>query len=187
MMKPTGASWMCFVEIEALIPSPEHSLIMIIRNGHDRNHAAGILVGVCVHGSDGIVIEGEIKIGHHPCTGILRRELDSRIIEKVPGVHALRTAVNNRIDRYKRTPITTAKAHDLIMQMYRYQVIGQRTILPTVTLWAHPKVPAKENLFRLFNAVSPQFATNPFTLAPRSTKLHAIVTGDTDHLKFKRW
>lgn len=156
----------------------DYSLVLGLRNSHDKSFPAGLVVGAGVFVCDNLSFSGEIRIARKHTTNI-NRDLPSLIQSAVGRLHDMRGFQDHRIASYKRTEISDAQAHDLLIQAIDAQVTTVTRIPEILKEWRtprHPEFAQGRNVWRLMNAFTEIAKGTTIFERPRATQaMHALL------------
>jgi len=123
--------------------SREYGMVVGLRNAHDKRNPTALVVGSAVFAAGNLQFSGEIKL-HRKHTQHMMRDLPGVVQNAIGQLGALRKRQDSRIKAYKRTKLTQAKAHDLIIQALDARVISSAKICKVLDEWRYPQ----HNVFR---------------------------------------
>jgi len=156
----------------------DYSLVVGLRNSHDKSFPAGLVVGSGVFVCDNLAFSGEIEIGRKHTTHI-ERDLPQLIQSAVGRVGALRVHQDNRIEAYKQAKISDAKAHDIVIQALDTRIAPVTYIPDILKEWRtprHAEFAQVKNGWRLFNAFTEILKESNVFDRPRATQaLHGLM------------
>lgn len=156
----------------------DYSLVLGIRNSHDKMFPAGLVVGSGVFVCDNLAFSGEVEIGRKH-TRFIERDLPGLIESAVGRVGEMRQSQDNRIAAYKRFDLGDSQAHDLIIQALDSRVIPVTRIPDVLQEWrspSHPEFAQAKNGWRLFNAFTEKLkASNLFNRPAATQALHGLL------------
>lgn len=161
------------------------SMVIGVRNSHDKSFAAGIVLGSRVFVCDNLAFSGEVRFARKH-TRYIRRDL-SGIVMRAVG-HKLFTLKEKQIERheaYTNRLIDDRTAHDIIVRSVDAKVIPNAKIAKVLGEWREPSFEEFQarTLWSLFNAFT--FALKgsaEFKLPERTRALYALCDrfGDVD-------
>lgn len=157
----------------------DYSLVLGLRNSHDKMFPAGLVVGSGVFVCDNLAFSGEVEIGRKH-TRFIERDLPGLIESAVGRVGDLRRHQDNRIAAYKRFELQDAQVHDLLIQSLDARVVPVTRIPEVLAEYREPRHPefAKErNAWRLFNAFTETLkdSGNLFNRPVATQALHGLL------------
>ena len=132
-----GLRYFGMMEITDGQDNNDYSLVMGLRNSHDKSFPAAIALGAGVFVCDNLSFSGEVKLARRHTKNI-ERDLPE-VIQKAMGRFSnLRNSQEKRIEAYKNTPMNDKEAHDFIVRAFMDGVIGQQRVRPVVDQWHNP-------------------------------------------------
>jgi hypothetical protein len=156
----------------------DYSLVVGLRNSHDKSFPAGLVVGSGVFVCDNLAFSGEIQIGRKHTTHI-ERDLPELMQSAVGRIGDLRKHQDNRIDAYKRFEMSDTQAHDIVIQALDTRVAPVTYIPEILKEWRaprHPEFAVAKNGWRLFNAFTEVLKASSLFERPRATQaLHGLM------------
>lgn len=156
----------------------DYSLVLGLRNSHDKSFPAGLVVGSGVFVCDNLSFSGEIKIGRKH-TAHIERDLPELITSAVGRIGDLRRRQDDRIAAYKRFEVSDALAHDLVIQALDNRIAPVTYIPDILKEWRtprHPEFAEAKNGWRLMNAFTEVLKQSSLFERPRATQaLHGIM------------
>lgn len=166
--------------VESLTPlvAADYSLVLGLRNSHDKSIPAGLVLGATVFVCDNLSFSGEIKtVRRH--TKFIDRDLGP-LIDGACGQLAERYAANGRrFEAYKSVELGDKDAHDLIIRAIDCGVIPGSQVANVLTQYRtpnHPEFAEARNVWRLYNAFTEVAKESSiFTLPKRTQALHGIL------------
>lgn len=156
----------------------DYSLVVGLRNSHNKAFAAGLVVGSGVFVCDNLAFSGEIKIARKHTTNIYR-DLPMLTHTAISKLTSRRVDQDKRIDAYKLTRLSPKGADHLIISLLRARVITTQQVVKVVTEWDNPSHPEfaedGNTVWRLFNATT-ETLKGSLTRLPRATQtLHGVM------------
>lgn len=156
----------------------DYSLVLGLRNSHDKSFPAGLVVGSGVFVCDNLAFSGEIKIGRKHTTHI-ERDLPEMIQSAVGRIGDVRRRQDERIAAYKRCLISDEKAHDLVVKALDHRVAPVTYIPEILKEWRSPRhaeFAEAKNGWRLMNAFTEVLKASSLFERPRATQaLHGLM------------
>jgi hypothetical protein len=156
----------------------DYSLVVGLRNAHDKSFPAGMVVGSGVFVCDNLAFSGEIEIGRKHTVHI-ERDLPNLIQAAVGGIGALRERQDERIETYKRFEMSDTQAHDIVIQALDNRIAPVTYIPAILKEWRtprHQEFAEKQNGWRLFNAFTEILKESSLFDRPRATQaLHGLM------------
>lgn len=156
----------------------DYSLVVGIRNSHDKAFSAGIVVGSGVFVCDNLAFSGEIKLARKHTRNI-GRDLSGLVNRAVGRLGNMRERQALRIDAYKRTELGDLQAHDLIVRSMDSGVISGSAIPKVLREYREPRhaeFREGKTAWRMFNAFTEVLKESNLFERPRRTQaLHGIM------------
>jgi hypothetical protein len=156
----------------------DYSLVVGLRNSHDKSFPAGLCCGSGVFVCDNLAFSGEITLARKH-TRYIMDDLANLISRAVGGLGDLRRSQDARIAAYKTTGIADAQAHDLIVRALDADVVPVTRVPKVLAEWrnpSHPEFAEGRNAWRLFNAFTEVMKGSGIFERPRtSLALHGIM------------
>ncbi len=156
----------------------DYSLVVGLRNSHDKSFPAGLVVGSGVFVCDNLAFSGEVQIGRKHTVHI-ERDLPELIQSAVGRIGDLRRHQDNRIEAYKQARISDSKAHDIVIQALDNRIAPVTYIPRILEEWRtprHAEFAQAKNGWRLFNAFTEILKESSLFDRPRATQaLHGLM------------
>lgn len=156
----------------------DYSLVVGLRNSHDKTFPAGLVVGSGVFVCDNLAFSGEVQIGRKH-TVFIERDLPNLIQAAVGQIGDLRKKQDNRIETYKRFEMSDTQAHDIVIQALDNRIAPVTYIPEILTEWRtprHPEFAQAKNGWRLMNAFTEVLKQSSLFDRPRATQaLHGLM------------
>jgi len=156
----------------------DYSLVVGLRNSHDKSFPAGLVVGSGVFVCSNLAFSGEIQIGRKH-TQHIERDLPELIQSAVGRLGDLRRRQDHRIDSYKRFEMGDSQAHDLVIQALDHRIAPVTYIPRILAEWRtprHPEFAQTKSGWRLFNAFTEVLKESSLFDRPRATQaLHGLM------------
>lgn len=173
-----GDRFFGLLQLEKGSVADDHSLVLGLRNSHDRSIPAGLVIGGQVFVCDNLSFSGEVRIARKHTVNI-KRDLPSLIERAIGCLADVRCQQERRFDVYKRTEITDAKAHDLVIQALDARVVTATRVPDVISEWRNPRHPEfreSKTAWRLFNGFTEVLKGSNLFRRPVATQaLHGIV------------
>lgn len=158
----------------------DYSLVMGLRNSHDKTFPAGITAGSQVFVCDNLSFSGEVRLARKHTLNIFR-DLPGKISEAVGMLSNLWVTQDRRFEAYKATRLESTKdVHDLLI---RAMDNGAATVTQLKHVLNEWRKPAHEefqprNVWSLFNAFTEVSKGSGLDALPgRTMKLHGLLDG----------
>lgn len=156
----------------------DYSLVVGLRNSHDKRFPAGLVVGAGVFVCDNLSFSGEIRIGRKH-TRFINRDLPQLIEGAVGKLGSMRRSQDDRISAYKRTELSDSQVHDFLIQSLDARVIPASRIPKVLEEYRaprHPEFAEARNGWRLMNAYTEVMKESSIFERPRVTQaLHGLL------------
>lgn len=156
----------------------DYSVVVGLRNSHDKAFSAGLVVGSGVFVCDNLSFSGEIKIARKHTTHI-NRDLPNLIERAVGRLGDLRHRQDTRIESYKRTDLSSTQVHDLLIQSLDARVVPASKIPAVLAEYREPRhveFAQSANAWRLFNAYTETLKGSSLFRRPAATQaLHGLL------------
>lgn len=156
----------------------DYSLVVGLRNSHDKSFPAGLVVGSGVFVCDNLAFSGEVQIGRKH-TVYIERDLPNLIQSAVGKIGDLRKSQDHRIEAYKGFEMSDTQAHDIVIQAIDNRVAPVTYIPEILKEWRaprHQEFAQAKNGWRLFNAFTEVLKSSSLFERPRATQaLHGLM------------
>ncbi len=155
----------------------DYSLVVGLRNSHDKAFSAGLAVGSRVFVCDNLAFSGEITIARKH-TRWIERDLPRLSAQAVGRIGQMRIKQDERIAAYKGSDVTDTQVHDLLIRSVDARVIANATVPKVLAEWRKPQHTEFEprNAWSLFNAYTEVFkGGNQLELPRKATRLHGLL------------
>lgn len=156
----------------------DYSLILGLRNSHDKKFPAGLVVGSGVFVCDNLAFSGEIKIARKH-TRYINDDLPRLIDGAIGRLGDMRKTQDERIASYKSKEMTDLQAHDFLIQSLDAQVMPVTRIPDVLKEWRtprHAEFAEQKNAWRMFNAYTEVMKDSNVFLRPKTTQaLHGLM------------
>jgi len=154
----------------------DHSIVLGVRNSHDKSFAACIVAGSGVFVCDNLSFSGEIKVARKHTVNILR-DLNGLVHQSISRLAAAYRQQEVAFEAYKNYAISNEEAAHMLVEGMSKKVFGC-TQVPKI--WKEWKEPTHEeftqnNVWKLFNAVTEVAkGWSPETKLQRTQLLHGL-------------
>jgi Domain of unknown function (DUF932) len=156
----------------------DFSLVVGVRNSHDRSFPAGLVVGASVFVCDNLSFSGEVRLARKH-TRFIHRDLPQLIQRAMGQLQDHRGQQERRFASYKSTEFTDAQAHDLIIRAVDARVCPTTAIPTVIREWREPRHPDfaanGKTAWRLFNAFTESIKGSLDQLPRRTQALHGLM------------
>jgi len=157
----------------------DYSLVIGLRNSHDKSFPAAIALGNAVCICDNLAFSGEVTIARRH-TRFIERDLPRIVHTAVGRLADMRGQQDERIQNYKSTELSDPAAHDLLIRAVDANVLPVTQVPAVLQEWRTPShaefaVDGK-TLWRFHNAVTHVWkGRNLAALPRRSQALHGLL------------
>lgn len=157
----------------------DHSLVLGLRNSHDKSIVAGLAVGAGVFACSNLSFSSEIRIDRKH-TRFAGRDLPTLVTTAVGRLGDHRRTQDARITAYKEKKISDARAHDLVIQALDARIVPVTRIPEVLAEWRKPShkefTEGGRTAWRLFNAFTESMKGSNLFARPAATQaLHGLV------------
>jgi hypothetical protein len=159
--------------------SADYSLVVGIRNSHDKTFPASLALGSQVLVCDNLSFFGEVVIARRH-TRFIERDLPGIVATAVGRLTEMRSRQADRITAYKQKQIRDRTVHDVVVQAVDSRIIPVTQLPLVIKEWRTPSHDAfledGRSVWRLFNAFTESFKTRSLEMLPRrSQALHGLL------------
>jgi hypothetical protein len=171
-----GQRYFGLLELNGSTGADDYSLVVGLRNAHDKRFPAGLAVGSSVFVCDNLAFSSEIVIARRHTRYILR-DLPGLVDRAVGMLGDLRTRQHNRYLAYKEAPLADRDASHLLVQALRARVFPVTKMDDVIREWyepSHEEFAAQANVWRLFNAVTEALKGRLGSIINETRALHGI-------------
>ena len=157
------------------LENPAYSLVVGLRNSHDKTLTAGLVAGSQVFVCDNLAFSGEVSVSRKH-TSFITMDLPMLIGNAVGRLLGLFQTQDERVRRYKNTRLSDAAAHDLCVRALDARAICASKIPALLHEWRAPRYPEfkPRNLWSFFNATSEVMKNALHLLPKRSQAIHQL-------------
>lgn len=155
----------------------DYSLVIGLRNSHDKRFPAGFCVGSGVFVCDNLAFSSEVVLARRHTLNIMD-DLPNLVARGLGKLSDHRNLMDHRVEAYKLAMISNQEAESAIIQMLRVKAVTTTQVKDIVHEWDQPS--HKEfntgNVWKLFNAVTETMrGKTPLDDMPRrSFALHGV-------------
>lgn len=158
----------------------DYSLVMGLRNSHDKTFPAGIAVGSQVFVCDNLAFSGEIKLARKHTTHIFR-DLPGKIGLAIGKLSEAWVSQDRRFQAYKQTTLTDRRDVDsLLIRAMENEAATVTQLKHVLHEWRNPSHVefAPRTVWSLFNAFTEVAKENSIDVLPaRTTALTGLLDG----------
>lgn len=157
------------------LENPAYSLVVGLRNSHDKTLTAGLVAGSQVFVCDNLAFSGEVSVSRKH-TSFITMDLPMLIGNAVGRLLGLFQTQDERVRRYKNTRLSDAAAHDLCVRALDARAICASKIPALLHEWREPRHQEfkPRNLWSFFNATSEVMKGALHLLPRRSQAIHQL-------------
>ena len=130
----------------------DFSLVVGLRNSHDKRFPAGLVVGASIVVCDNLSFSGEVRLARKHTVHV-RRDLPQLIDKAVGRLGDLRRNQEARFAAYRSHLLTDQEAHDLVVRSLDARIIPVTQVPQVLREWRKPRHPefADRTAWSLFN------------------------------------
>jgi len=152
-MTHDGNRW--FGMMQLATRANDHSIVVGLRNSHDKRFPAGIAAGSGVFVCDNLAFSGEIKVARKHTVNILR-DLPHVVGKATSKLAAYFQSQEQQFEAYKAHRLSNDRARSLIVEAVKTNVIGCTHLPAVLNEWESPSYDefSRQDVWRLFNAVT---------------------------------
>ena len=175
-----GKRWFALLQVENGDQPTDYSLVVGIRNSHDKAFSAGLVVGSGVFVCDNLAFSGEIKLARKHTRNI-GRDLSGLINRAVGRLGDVRIHQTQRIDAYKHTRLADTLAHDLFVRAVDSRVLPVTKLPHALKEFREPSHAeflddGHRTAWTFFNSVTEVLKGRTLDALPRRTQaLHGLL------------
>ena len=154
---------------------PDYSLVIGLRNSHDKSLPAGLVAGSQVFVCDNLAFSGEVQIARKHTPNIMR-DLPSLVGDALGRLLVMFRTQDERVERYRTTRLSDADAHDLTIKALDSGVVCASKIPELLKEWREPRYQEFEprTVWSYFNATTEVLKGALHMLPRRSQALHKL-------------
>lgn len=175
----TGERYFGLMQVRMVgMNAPDYSLVMGIRNSHDKVFPAGLVVGSGVFVCDNLSFSGEMKLFRRHTTNIMN-DLPLVIAKAIGGLSQKWNDDSKRFEAYKETQLNDLQAHDLMIRALHCGAVPVTKLAQIAQEWRTPSHEefTSNNVWRLFNGFTEGLKGNLIALPARTMALHSLLDG----------
>lgn len=196
-----GDRYFGLMQVANGVEHEDYSLVVGLRNSHDKSFPAAIALGSGVFVCDNLAFSGEVKLARRH-TKYIERDLPQVVADAIARLGQLRITQEERIEAYKATDIDDVAAHDFVIRSIDGKVIGPTRVKSVLNEWRKPQHDEFEprTAWSLFNAFTEAMKprrregnrdnNNLITLPASTQRLHGLmdaqcglIVGPTDEVR----
>jgi hypothetical protein len=170
-----GARYFGLTEVQGQDEPGDYSLVLGLRNSHDKSFPVGLVAGASVFVCDNLSFSGEVRLTRKH-TVHLQRDLPQLVGRGVGKLMELWSHQGQRIDAYKNHRMRDKAAHDLVIRATDIGACTNRMIPSVLKEWREPSYPefGDRTAWSLFNAFTEVLKGNLPELPKRTEVLHGL-------------
>lgn len=155
------------------LKSPDHALVVGLRNSYDKSLPAMLTSGVSCLVCDNMCFNGEIVLGRKHTKNIFD-DLNDLISGAIDVLFKHWNIHFSRVESYRNTDISDTEAHDTIANAYRAGAISKTQVADVINQWHSPNYNEfkDRNLFSLHSAFTESWKGRLDILPLNSKLLH---------------
>lgn len=156
--------------------APDYSLVVGIRNSHDKSFPAGAVLGSRVFVCDNLAFSGEVRFSRKHTLNIVR-DLPGLVNVAMGKLIDARAGQAKRIEAYKGFEITDAIAHDIMVRAVGLNILPATKLPQVLQEWRKPSHDdfLPRTGWSLFNAFTETYKGNLAALPRRTQVLHGML------------
>jgi hypothetical protein len=157
----------------------DYSLVVGLRNSHDKTFPAGLACGSGVFVCDNLAFSGEVRLSRRH-TRFIERNLPQLVARAVGRLGDLRRQQDQRLDTYRTHTVSDESAHDLMVRAIDARVLPVTALPHVVAEWRRPSheefAADGPTVWRLFNSFTEALKGQNLAELPRRTQaLHGLL------------
>jgi len=170
-----GARYFGLTEVRGPHDPGDYSLVLGLRNSHDKTFPVGLVAGASVFVCDNLSFSGEVRLTRKH-TVHLQRDLPQLVAGGVGRLMDLWSHQGQRIDAYKNHRMRDKSAHDLVIRAVDVGACTNRMIPTVIKEWREPSYSefGDRSAWSLFNAFTEVLKGNLPELPKRTEALHGL-------------
>ncbi len=174
-----GLRYFGLLEVSDGRANEDYGLVLGLRNSHDKTFPAGLALGSGVFICDNLAFSAEVVIARRH-TRFIDRDLPGLVQDAVGQLGELRLSQDRRIEAYRNTPLSTPRAHHLLLCAMQAGIVMPTRLPIAASEWARPRheefAAGGRTAWRLFNACTEAVkGTGPDLLLQRTRRLHGLL------------
>ena len=173
-----GDRYFGLIQIEGARSNRDYSLVLGLRNSHDKRFPAGLVAGAQVFVCDNLSFHGEVELSRKH-TRFIGRDLPMLTERAIGQLQEKWHNQEQRIESYMGYAINDRDAHDLMVRAVDVGVCPVTVLPKVVHEWREPshEVFKARTVWSLFNGFTEALKGNLAMLPPRTQALHALMDG----------
>ncbi len=157
----------------------DYGCVIGLRNSYDKSYSSGLCIGATVFVCDNLSFKGSQVTFERKHTPNMLRDLSWIITQTVATLPVQFADQMRCFDAYRRTEISDAQAHDLIIRCYDKGAVNVTDIPKLLKEWREPRHPEfsqdGKTAWRLFNAATETIKGDLWRLPLRTGIIHDIL------------
>jgi hypothetical protein len=173
-----GDRYFGLIQVESGRNNRDYSLVLGLRNSHDKRFPAGLVAGAQVFVCDNLSFHGEVELSRKH-TRFIGRDLPMLTETAIGQLQESWHSQEKRIDRYMEHVIDDRDAHDLMVRAVDGGVCPVTVLPKVVQEWREPshEVFRERTVWSLFNGFTEALKGNLGILPKRTQALHGLMDG----------
>ncbi len=173
-----GDRYFGLIQVEGGRSNRDYSLVLGLRNSHDKRFPAGLVAGAQVFVCDNLSFTGEVELSRKH-TRFIGRDLPLLTERAIGQLQEKWCRQEERIDRYMGYSLDDRDAHDLMVRAVDVGVCPVTVLPKVVQEWREPshEVFRERTVWSLFNGFTEALKGNLGMLPKRTQALHGLMDG----------
>lgn len=173
-----GDRYFGLIQVEGGRSNRDYSLVLGLRNSHDKRFPAGLVAGAQVFVCDNLSFHGEVRLSRKH-TRFIGRDLPLLTERAIGQLQEKWHRQEERIDRYMAYALDDRDAHDLMVRAVDVGVCPVTVLPKVVQEWREPRheVFRERTVWSLFNGFTEALKGNLPLLPGRTQALHGLMDG----------
>lgn len=173
-----GDRYFGLIQVEAGKSNGDYSLVLGLRNSHDKRFPAGLVAGAQVFVCDNLSFNGEVELSRKH-TRFIGRDLPLLTERAIGQLQEKWHGQEQRIGRYMGYALDDRDAHDLMVRAVDVGVCPVTVLPKVVQEWREPshEVFKERTVWSLFNGFTEALKGNLGMLPNRTQALHGLMDG----------
>lgn len=168
-----GQRYFGLMELTGGATEADYSLVIGLRNSHDKSFPAAIALGNAPTVCDNLAFSAEVTIARRH-TRFIERDLPRIVHTSVARLADLRGQQDERIRRYKETALSDPLAHDLVVRAVDANVLPVTQLPAVLAEWRTPShkefTAGGKTLWRFHNALTHVWKGRNLAALPRRSQ-----------------
>ena len=152
------------------IDGDDRSLVLGLRNAHDKSFAASVCIGNQMMVCENLCFSSDVKLARRHTVNILR-DLNRVLSSAVSRVVSHWTDMGKRIESYKETELSKERASDLVIDLAEMGAFPARSVYKAVQEFRNPRHEEFKGgtLWTLYNGVTEHLKGGDLSKLPQRT------------------